>query len=108
MIKLFDRKKEIRMQNRNRQRQRVSRKMIVLIGSSVVCLVIAFVIVINMSNVEKVSAAINGSTNSNVVIIPEQVYSTSININERPVLRSAPIATDAQLGHIAKPLHGGN
>jgi len=94
---------ESRLKGQQRQRQKVSRKMIIIISSSIACLVIALVVVFNFSNVQQAKAD-QASTSSNVVIIPEQVYSTEIKMNEAPQSRTTPIDHAAQLGHVAKTI----
>src|SRR4051812_11668139 len=100
---LFNSPKSGRIHHRQRQRQKMSRKMIIILGSSIACLTIALIIVMNVSNVDKAQAALQGSTSSQVVIIPDQVYATEVSAGQAAA-RTAAIAPDVQLGHTAKPL----
>lgn len=101
-------RKELHLHSRSRQRQRMSRKMIIILGSSIVCLVIALVILFNISNVDESKAALRGSTSKNVVIIEDEVYPTAFNQDNPPVARIAPVAANVQLGHVIKPLPATN
>ena len=76
----------------------MSRKMIIIVGFSIACLVI------NITNVEETKAGTFGSTSTSVVIVPDEVYSTAVSVNEAPADRTVPVAANAQLGHVAKPL----
>ena len=105
MIKqLFGKEKEQRLRNRNRQRQRMSRKMIIILGMSIVCLVIAFVLVINITNTRESKAALTGATSKNVIIMQDEVYPTALSQESPPAARSVAPAANVQFGHIAKPL----
>lgn len=92
------------LRNRPRGRQRMSRKMLFILGSSIICLVIAFVTVLNLSNVDTLQAAIKSQTSATVNMIPEQVYPTAVTLDQTPSARSLPADMNAQLGHVAKPL----
>ncbi len=105
---LFTKSKDSRLQNRNRQRQRMSRKMIIILGLSVACLVVALIVVITVSHIDESKAALTGATSKNIVIVPDEVYETSVTVNEPAAARTMPVAANTQLGHIAKPLSSTN
>ena len=100
----FMKPRDSRLKHRTRQRQKMSRKMILIIGSSIVCLVIALVVVLNITNVNDTQAAVNGATSTNVVIIPEQNNESIVNPTAPAAARTMTIDPAAQLGHVAKPI----
>jgi hypothetical protein len=86
-------------QNKQRQRQKISRKTIVIISAfTMACIVIGFTLFFHMSHVNPSSAA-----TPNLIIVEEQTFTTEKTV-DAPLLKSQPQAAPNTL--FAKKIKG--